>query len=74
MLDSADPDDSVPWTHKFNCWGQNHGIGPGDQIRAEVHYNDEHHVVHIIEGQVTLTNDTELFVEGREILDMVTSS
>ena len=74
MRDSADSHDLIPWTHKLNYWGHNHGIRPGDQIRAEVHCNDEHHIVHIIEGKVSLTNGTELFVEGREILDVVSSS
>ena len=74
MRDSADSVDSIPWTHKLNCWEKDHGIRTGDQIRVEVYYNDEHHIVHIVEGRVTLTNGTELFVEGREILDVLTGS
>ncbi|MXY22472.1 MAG: hypothetical protein F4Y49_14200 [Dehalococcoidia bacterium] len=74
MRDSADSHDSVPWTHKLNSWEQAHGIKPDDQISVEVPDSDEPHFVHVIEGQVTLTNGTELFVEGREILDVVASS
>ena len=74
MRDSSDSVDSVPWTHKLNCWEQDHGIGPGDRIRVEVPDSDEPHFVHVIEGHVTLTNGTELFVEGRDIFDVVPSS
>ena len=68
MRDSADSHDSVPWTHRLNCWEQDHGIKPDDQVRVEVPDSDEPHFIHVIEGQVTLTNGAELFIEGRDIL------
>ena len=72
MRDSADSVDSVLWTHKINCWEKNHGIGANDQIRVELPNSDEQNIVHVIEGQVTLTNGAELFIEGRDILGVAT--
>lgn len=62
---------AVPWTHKLTCWNDNHGIGTNDEIRAEVPHNDAHHIVHVIEGRVTRADHTKIYVEGREILDVV---
>ena len=73
MRDSADSVDSVPWTHKLDCWEKNHGIGPNDQIRVELPNSDEQNIVHVIEGRVTFTNGTEVFVKGRDILAVPTS-
>ncbi len=72
--DSTDSVDSIPWTHKLDCWEKNHGIEPGDKIRVELPNRDEHHIIHAIEGQVTRINGTELFIEGIDILDVATSS
>ncbi|MCY4653021.1 MAG: hypothetical protein OXC95_07640 [Dehalococcoidia bacterium] len=74
MRDSADSHDSVPWTHRLNCWEQHHDIKPDDQVRVEVPDSDEPHFIHVIEGQVTLTNGAELFIEGRDILGVAPSS
>ena len=73
MRDSADSVDPDIWTHKLNCWDKNHGIGPNDQIRVELPNSDEQNIVHVIEGQVTFTNGTEIFVEGRDILGVATN-
>ena len=74
MSETANPADPVPWTHKLTCWDQNHGMGPNDQIRAEIPYNDGPLIVHVVEGQVTLVDDNELYVEGREYIDVATNS
>ena len=74
MRDSADSVDSVPWTHKLDCWEKNHGIEPDDTIRVELPNRGEQHIIHAIEGQVTRTNGTELFIEGKDILEARTSS
>ena len=65
---------AVPWTHKLTCWDDNHGIRTDDEVRVEVPHNDEHHIVHVIEGRVTHTDHAEIYVEGREILDVATPS
>ena len=72
MRDSADSVDPVIWTHKFNCWDKNHGIGSNDQIRVELPNSGEQNIIHVVEGQVTFTNGTEVFVEGRDVLAMAT--
>ena len=74
LRDSTDSVDSVPWTHKLDCWERNHGIEPDDTIRVELTNRNEHHFVHAIEGQVTRTNGTELFIEGKDVLEAGTSS
>ena len=68
MRDSSDSVDPVLWTHKLNCWDKNHKIGPNDQIRVELPNSGEQNIDHVIEGEVTFTNGTELFIEGRDIL------
>lgn len=65
---------AVPWTHKLTCWDNNHEIRTNDEVRVEVPHNGEYHIVHVIEGRVTHADDNELYVEGREILDVATPS
>ena len=74
MSESADPADPVPWTHKLTCWDQNHGIKPDDQIRAELPNTDGHPIVHVIEGHVTVAEDSDLYIEGSYYLDMPNTS
>ena len=74
MRESGDDSSAVPWTHKLTCWDQEHGIAVGDQIKAEMPYNDESRVVHAIEGVVTLVDGAEILVEGVDSVDVATIS
>ncbi len=71
MRDSID---SVPWTHRLVCWESGHGIESDDTIRVELPSRGEQPIIHAFEGQVTLTIGSEIFIEGKDVWVVVTSS